>query len=55
MNAYLDKPFSIGYAWDDGPTYHFSTQEEAMDMAERWRLEDKDSSPIYVFQLLEIK
>lgn len=54
MMAYLDEPFSIGYAWDDGPTDHFSTKEQAVAAAKKWRENNPESAPIYVFHLLEV-
>ncbi len=54
MYAFIDLPFSIGYAWDDGPEEHFATREEAIAEARKWRADHPEGAPIYVFQLLEI-
>ena len=53
MDIDESKPFHIGYAWEDGPTDAYDTEEEAMAVAAKWK-HDEPNSTIYVWKLLKV-
>lgn len=54
MNIDTNKPFHIGFSWEDGPTDSYETLEEALKNAKQWKVDEPNCADIYVWQLIKI-